>query len=90
MGLSLSRVSRIVDILEGRGLVERRASSTDARATNAHLTRKGLVLVRKAQASAAAVIRRRFLDPLESGEARILASVFARLMSTEETGSKNA
>ena len=44
MGLSLSRVSRIVDILEGRGLVERQASLTDARATNAHLTRKGLLL----------------------------------------------
>jgi DNA-binding MarR family transcriptional regulator len=84
MGLSLSRVSRIVDILEGRGLVERQASLTDARATNAHLTRKGLLLVRKAQATAAAAIRRRFLDPLETDEAEILARVLARLQKTQD------
>src|SRR4029453_13455769 len=60
MGLSLSRVSRIVDILEGRGLVERQANPTDARATNAHLTRKGLLLVRKAQQTAAPAVRPRF------------------------------
>src|SRR5436305_3725465 len=30
-GLSLSRISRIVDALEGRGLVERRAAESDAR-----------------------------------------------------------
>ena len=90
MGLSLSRVSRIVDILEGRGLVERQACLTDARATNAHLTRKGLLLVRKAQATAAAAVRRRFLDPLESDEARILARVFARLQNTRNSKSEKA
>src|SRR5919199_1220687 len=50
-GLSLSRISRIVDTLEGRGLVERRSSAEDARAVEAHLTKTGLELVRKAQAS---------------------------------------
>jgi DNA-binding MarR family transcriptional regulator len=90
MGLSLSRVSRIVDILEGRGLVERQASPTDARATNAHLTRKGLLLVRKAQSTAAAAIRRRFLDPLEADEAETLARVFARLQKTQDSKSEEA
>jgi DNA-binding MarR family transcriptional regulator len=90
MGLSLSRVSRIVDILEGRGLVERQASPTDARATNAHLTRKGFLLVRKAQATAAAAIRRRFLDPLENDEAETLARVFARLQHTQDATSEGA
>jgi DNA-binding MarR family transcriptional regulator len=90
MTLSLSRVSRIVDILEARGLVERQADPTDARATNAHLTRKGFVLVRKAQATAAAAVRRRFLDPLEDDEARILASVFARLVNTHAMESEAA
>jgi DNA-binding MarR family transcriptional regulator len=85
MTLSLSRVSRIVDILEARGLVERQADPTDARATNAHLTRKGFLLVRKAQATAAAAVRRGFLDPLEDDEARILAGVFARLVTTHAT-----
>lgn len=90
MGLSLSRVSRIIDILEARELVERQADPTDARATNAHLTRKGLLLVRKAQATAAAAVRRRFLDPLESDDVRVFASVFARLLSTQDAGSKPA
>jgi DNA-binding MarR family transcriptional regulator len=90
MGLSLSRVSRIVDILEARELVERRPDPTDARATNAHLTRKGLLLVRKAQATAAAAVRRRFLDPLEGDEVRALAGVFAVLLSAPGTESEAA
>ena len=53
-------------------------------------TRKGLLLVRKAQATAATAVRRRFLDPLESDEARILATVFARLLSTQDSGRKKA
>src|SRR5688500_17515138 len=40
-GLSLSRVSRIIDGLEKRGLVERRADATDTRAKNAVLTPAG-------------------------------------------------
>ncbi|MGX6449214.1 MarR family winged helix-turn-helix transcriptional regulator, partial [Patulibacter sp. S7RM1-6] len=39
--LSLSRVSRIVDALEARGLVERRPCPGDARAINAHVTPAG-------------------------------------------------
>src|SRR3954453_19771012 len=48
-GLSLSRISRIVDTLEARALVERRSSAEDARAVEAHLTADGLQLVRQAQ-----------------------------------------
>src|SRR5215217_4973253 len=44
-GLSLSRVSRIVDALEDRDLVERRSSAEDARAVEAHLLQPGLDLV---------------------------------------------
>src|ERR1700691_1886466 len=44
MGLSLSRVSRVVDSLEGCGLLERRPCPADARATNAHLTAAGAAL----------------------------------------------
>ena len=43
-GLSLSRVSRIVDALEARGLVERQPCPADARAINAQLTATGLDL----------------------------------------------
>src|ERR1700690_97732 len=43
-GLSLSRVSRIVDVLEQRGLVGRTRCPSDARAINADLTPRGLEL----------------------------------------------
>src|SRR3954454_1824402 len=41
-GLSLSRISRILDTLEKRGLVERRADAEDSRAKQAWLTPQGL------------------------------------------------
>src|SRR5437764_8617107 len=50
-GLSLSRISRIVDLLETRELVERVACADDARAVEAQVTDAGLQLVRAAQAS---------------------------------------
>jgi DNA-binding MarR family transcriptional regulator len=49
-GLGLSRVSRIIDILERRKLVERPSCPDDARAVDAHLTKAGLALAREAQA----------------------------------------
>ena len=78
-GLSLSRVSRIVDLLAARGLVERRPCSSDARAVEAHLTDAGLVLVRKAQASHFASVQQGFFDRLQPGELEVLAEVFGRL-----------
>src|SRR5579871_357384 len=56
-GLSLSRVSRIVDALEERGLIERRQCPEDARAINAELTGPGLELARAAQATHLAAVR---------------------------------
>lgn len=40
-------LSRLVDRLEGRGLVERRPSPTDRRANEIHLTAKGRAAARK-------------------------------------------
>jgi DNA-binding MarR family transcriptional regulator len=77
-GLSLSRISRIVDTLEGRGLVERRSSETDARAVEAHLTPAGLELVRQAQASHFASVQERFFKQLSPDEIQTLAAVFSR------------
>lgn len=77
--LSLSRVSRIADALEQRGLVERHACAEDARAINLWLTDAGLQLTREAQASHFADVQRRFFDQLDAGELRMLANVFARL-----------
>jgi DNA-binding MarR family transcriptional regulator len=77
-GLSLSRVSRVVDTLERRALVERRPCPGDARAINAHLTEAGLALVREAQAAHFAAVQRSFFDRLSADEVATLARVFAR------------
>jgi DNA-binding MarR family transcriptional regulator len=77
-GLSLSRVSRIVDVLERRGLVRRRPSPSDARAVDAHLTDAGLALAREAQATHFASVQRRFFDELSDDEVATLAAVFGR------------
>jgi DNA-binding MarR family transcriptional regulator len=79
-GLSLSRVSRIVDALEARGLVERRPCPSDARAINAHLTDAGLALAREAQATHFADVQRRFFDQLEADEVALLARLFSRFV----------
>jgi DNA-binding MarR family transcriptional regulator len=76
--LSLSRISRIVDLLEARGLVERRPSPDDARAVEAHLTEAGLALTREAQATHFASVRERFFDELSPEELSVLAAVFGR------------
>ncbi len=77
-GLSLSRVSRLVDALEGRGLVVRAACPSDGRAVNAQLTDDGLTLVRDAQATHFAGVRDRFFDQLTPDEIATLATIFAR------------
>lgn len=77
-GLSLSRVSRIVDQLERRGLVTKQQCEDDARAVNACLTRSGLALAREAQATHLAIVQERFFDRLDQGEVETLEAVFGR------------
>jgi DNA-binding MarR family transcriptional regulator len=77
-GLSLSRVSRIVDILERRGLVARRPCPSDARAVHAELTDAGLATARAAQATHFRSVGERFFDGLSDDELATLAAVFAR------------
>ena len=77
-GLSLSRISRIIDLLQARGLVERRACAEDARAVEAHLTDEGLSVTREAQATHFASVQQRFFELLGPGEIEALAVVFAR------------
>jgi DNA-binding MarR family transcriptional regulator len=78
-GLSLSRVSRIIDLLEARKLVRRESCAEDARAVEAHLTDTGLALTREAQATHFASVQHRFFDKLGPGELEVLAGVFGRL-----------
>jgi len=77
-GLSLSRTSRICDMLEARKLVERRPCPDDARAVGAYITDTGLALVRKAQATHFASVQERFFDQLSPAEIETLAGVFGR------------
>lgn len=78
-GLSLSRVSRIVDGLVARGLVNRRPSDRDGRARTACLTDPGMVLLRQAQATHFAGVQRRFFDRLTPAEITALAGILDRL-----------
>jgi DNA-binding MarR family transcriptional regulator len=78
VGLSLSRVSRIVDGLERRGLVEREPCPDDARATNARLTDAGLALAHDARAAHLEDVRHSFLDHLSVAQVRMLGDVFGR------------
>jgi DNA-binding MarR family transcriptional regulator len=77
-GLSLSRVSRIVDALEARGIVQRRSVPGDARAVCGQLTDAGLDLARRAQRSHFAAVQREFFSHLSDEEVEGLANVFAR------------
>jgi DNA-binding MarR family transcriptional regulator len=77
--LSLSRVSRIIDLLEARELVKRQSCPEDARAVEAHLTDRGLRLAREAQATHFVSVQQRFFDQLQPGELEVLAGVFGRL-----------
>ena len=77
-GLSLSRISRIVDTLEGRALLERHSCPGEARAVGARLTDAGLELIREAQSSHYAAVQERFFDQLSARELETLAAVFGR------------
>jgi DNA-binding MarR family transcriptional regulator len=81
MGLSLSRVSRLVDVLEVRGLLERRACPVDARATNVTLTAAGGHLTTRAQRTLFDHVQATFFDHLQAAEVGILAAVFTRLVN---------
>jgi DNA-binding MarR family transcriptional regulator len=80
MGLSLSRVSRVVDMLEERGLIERRQCPADGRATNARLTAAGAALAREAQRTHRAGVERRFFAKLTNEQVGVLAEAFDVLL----------
>ena len=75
-GLSLSRVSRILDGLERRGLVERLPDPVDSRAKNARLTPAGLDLLRVALKRHFDGVERVFFERLTEEDIETLARVF--------------
>jgi DNA-binding MarR family transcriptional regulator len=80
MGLSLSRVSRVVDLLEQRDYVERHPCPSDARATNIVLTASGADVTERAQERLFGYVQGAFFDQLEPGEVTTLATIFTRLI----------
>jgi DNA-binding MarR family transcriptional regulator len=75
-GLSLSRVSRVLDLLEARELVERRGDPRDTRAKNAWLTSAGLEVLQAAQETHFAGVERLFFDHVSDSDVAALARVF--------------
>jgi DNA-binding MarR family transcriptional regulator len=74
--LSRSGLSRVVDELERKGYVKRQPCPTDARGTEAMITRSGRGAFRKAQSSHLQSVRAEFLDKLSKEQLRQLADVW--------------
>jgi DNA-binding MarR family transcriptional regulator len=83
--LSLSRVSRVVDVLEQRGYVERRSCPGDSRVVRVTITDSGRALLAEAQETFFEVVEERFLGRLSCDEVGQLGSLLARLV-TEPLG----
>ena len=79
--LSLSRVSRVVDHLQERGLVERKSCATDSRVVYAAVTAAGTRQIAEAQETFFEVIEERFLGKLSCDEVMTLGSIFTRVFT---------
>ena len=82
-GLSPSRMTRLVDDLQSRGLVIKRASATDGRGNVAKLTPRGLAKLKSAWPAHLASVRRRVFDHIDGGAvaraAQAMSGVAAQL-----------
>jgi DNA-binding MarR family transcriptional regulator len=74
--VSPSKISRVVDDLERKGLVKRTPAPADRRSFFATITRKGLQKLREAQVTHHAVVRERFLGPLSEHQVRQLTQIW--------------
>jgi len=84
--LSASRMTRLVDDLQSRGLVTKTVSASDARGNVARLTPRGMAKLKSAWPVHLVSVRRRFLDCIDAaavaGVAHALAEVAAHLEDT--------
>jgi DNA-binding MarR family transcriptional regulator len=64
--LSASRMTRLVDDLQTRGLVTKTASASDARGNVARLTPRGMAKLKAAWPVHLASVRRRFFDSMDA------------------------
>lgn len=77
--LSRSQVSRVVDQLQARGLVDRRPSPTDARSVWLELTPAGREAFAEADATRREALREVFDDRLDDEDIRALEAIWAKL-----------
>jgi DNA-binding MarR family transcriptional regulator len=84
-GLSLSRISRVVDDLTRRGLAEKRRCAEDGRASNAVLTEAGLARLEAAYPGHLARVRASVFDHLSAEDIRAAGPVLARLAAALDT-----
>jgi DNA-binding MarR family transcriptional regulator len=84
--LSPSRMTRLVDDLQTRGLVAKRASAEDARGTVAKLTPAGLAKLKQAWPAHLASVRGRVFDHVDAGTVANAAQALAEIAAELETG----
>ena len=77
--LSASRMTRLVDDLQARGLVTKRTSSEDARGNIAKLTPAGLAKLKKAWPAHLASVRDRVFDHVSPGTVRDAAKALSEI-----------
>jgi DNA-binding MarR family transcriptional regulator len=80
VNLSRSGLTRLVDRLQGSGLVRRYSDDDDGRAVYASITTRGLARLTAATKAHVAAVRERFLDRLSTTETRQLARICQRLL----------
>jgi DNA-binding MarR family transcriptional regulator len=86
--LSRSGLTRLVERLESRGLIERRECSEDARGAFAVLTEEGAARLRDARGTHLAGVRERFLERFDEQELRRLGQLWDRVLAgASEDGS---
>jgi DNA-binding MarR family transcriptional regulator len=85
--LTRSGITRLVDGLVERGLIERVSCRSDARISYAHLTERGYQKLREAGCTHIAGIQRLFLEHFSEEEISQLASLLSRLPGAGAGGS---
>ena len=88
VNLSVSRVSRVIDQLAERGLVERGACPGDSRVVHVKLRPAGSAVVKEAQDTFFGVIEDRFLNRLDCTDIERLAAIFSRVSDAQEAECK--
>lgn len=80
--LSRSGLTRLIDRLAARGLVERHSCDSDRRGTYARLTPAGLERFEEARPTHLRGVREQFLNRLENKDLESLAAIWDRVLET--------